>query len=170
VDLPRERGVPAPQLEVEAARLEQVRAAQDDLVHVERLRQEVLRARCQRPRSDGPVDVPGQEHDRQPPVAGLPLVDRLERREAVKVRHVDIEEHEVRLLRTDGLDGGARVGEAGDATERRALDDPDEEENVEWLVIDDDDARLERFDGRGDVLLDAGHALPEGRTRNRVQC
>ena len=166
-DLGDEGGIPPLELEVEPPRLEQVRAAEDHLVHVERLGQEVLGPGGERPGPRRPVHVAGQEHDREVRVGGETGADRLQGGEPVEARHMHIEEHEVGLVGTDRVDGRAGIHEPRHAADPRPLDDPLQELDVQGLVVDDDDPgdggfgwRVGRFGRAFGGLRCGGHGSP----------
>ena len=136
--------------------VEDVADPQKHLLHVQRLREEVLRARHEGPMLDLARDVRGEDEDgwvRRRVEGGLQL---LHHGEPVHPRHVEVQDDEIgsesfdetahllRLRRGDGVDVPG-LGE-----------DPLQEEHVRLLVVDDEDPSLEvRFLGGHQPTLSA---------------
>ena len=139
------------ELQVQEAVLEQIADSQLHLGGVERLGDEVARARGERLAPGFRGDVGGEDDDRQEAVLGDDLLELLHHLVSVQVRHVQIGEHEVRLEFGEKRNRLPRVGGAPplQAAEefQHALQQPD----VRRLVVHDKD--LGRRNGN------SGHGL-----------
>ena len=131
---------PSLKLEVEEPHLQQVLDSQEHLGLLERLRDEVLRPSLQRALSNLLAVVGGQHENRQPATLD-PRGERLHDLETVRIRHVQVEQHEVEVV-LPAQGGGLRrvrrrdhVGVSG--ARKNALQQGD----VLLLIVDDQDAR-----------------------------
>jgi hypothetical protein len=138
-----ERAVVAVEIEVEAARVQEVADPQHDLETVEGLGEEILGAGLERPLLGVAGRVGGQDEDRQEDVVGNP--ELLDDRDPIQVRHHQIEQDQVGLelaVETEhlsGIRGALDLAVAG--LRQHAL----EESHVRRLVVDDEDPRLGRI-------------------------
>ena len=101
--------VPAAELTVQAARPQVVADTQDHLLRVERFRQEVGSPACERPRPGVAVDIRGQDQDGQKVVGRDRARNRREHAEAIKTRHVQIEQDDIGWARFDRREGAHPV-------------------------------------------------------------
>src|SRR6185436_15673432 len=101
---------------VERARLQQILNAQHDLGGIERLEQEILDATGQGTAPGVRVRVSGQHHHRQ--ITGAEVrANRVEHGEAIELRHVQIEQHQVGRPRVHQRDADGGIGGAVDVDE-----------------------------------------------------
>ena len=128
-------------LEVEEPRLQEGADAEQHLVRMERLADEVLRAARQRLTLRSLAQITGQHQDRE--VARLrDLVQLIEHRQTIHVRHVQVEQNQIRPETHVRFGNLPRIHRAFDAAEAGALQHSAQERDVLRLVVDDQDARV----------------------------
>ncbi len=133
------------ELELEEARLEQVLDAQQHLRHVERLAQEVLRPARERAPPHVRADVTGQHQDGHVRAARHPMPQVLQHGEAVHVRHVEVQEHDVRLELEKDRQRVAGIRRALVLRVAGTVEDPLEEPDVVLLIVDHQESGVVEF-------------------------
>ena len=128
-------------LQIEEPRLEQRADPEQDFVGVERLVDEVFGAARQRLASCLRRHVAGEHQDRQ--VGGLDdLVELVHHCEAVQVRHVKVEQDEIRPVLHVQRRRFARVVRAVERVKPARSQHATQDFHVAGLVVDDEDARV----------------------------
>lgn len=131
------------QLVEEVPRLQEVAHAESNLLAVEGFDQEVVRAQKQSAvAGDVPV-VRGQDYHWKKTQAGPSAAEAAEKLQAIRIRHVEIQKHNVRLELDEGQFGRLRVGDAAElvgGVGEVLLQQLD----VGGLVVDDQDSLAHR--------------------------
>ena len=127
------------ELRVQLARHEQVADPQERFDAVERLGEEVAGAHRQRALLDRGRVVGGHDEDRQVAFGGEQGANGLHHLEAVHVRHVEVEDDQVRPDLGEPRDRVARIGDAAHVLTASAAQQPIEHPHVPRLVVHDED-------------------------------
>ena len=159
-----ERPVLVLQREVERSRFEKISCAQQHFGALERLREKILRAARERAIARLARRV-GGEHEHRQILAGRGAVaQRREQREAIDMRHVQIEHHEIGVQLVEQRQRRARISGATDLGVATGQQHALQQAHVRLLVVDDENARA-----RCRVVIGCGHAaLRSPSTRDTV--
>ena len=133
---------------------QQVAYAQQDLIDVDRLRDEVVGARTERGLDSGVALVGGEHENRDEVRRRHPAAQGLQEFDATDVGHVQIEEDEIGFPIPARLERVHRIGEAPYVGVSRLAQNLEDERDVQAVVIDDHDAGLRHL-GDGHVVLPA---------------
>jgi hypothetical protein len=162
-----EEGLLFPERLVEEPDVEDVADPQEHLLHIQRLREEVVCSGHQRPMLDLARDVSGEHEDRRVRrrLEGGP--ELLHHGEPVHPRHVEIQDDEIGSELLDEIPHLLRIGR-GDRVDIAGLsEDPLQEQHVRFLVVHDEDPSLVVRRSGGHHSTSSAPGLPAGRPRVR---
>ena len=99
-------------------------------------------AERQRPLLQVRIGVGGDEDDRQVAIVGHQRIQLIEDAEAVEVRHVEVEQHQIGPVLLEQRSGLVRLRRGDDTLESRPAQQPVDDVDVLDLVVHREDARL----------------------------
>src|SRR5437899_3554549 len=143
-----ERGVGLGQVRVELTCVKEIAHAQHDLFALERLGEEVVSPKDQRAVAGDLAGI-AREHDHRQIAEALARTAKPSQHfETVGIRHVEIEQDDIRLELEEHLLDLTRVGEGADLV-ADAGENGLEEEDIRLLVIDDENAAAHVLEAAG---------------------